>query len=42
MDEGTNAKDMLTNKVVPLNLGFVGVKGRSQADINKGLSVKDG
>ena len=42
MDEGTNAKDMLLNKGVPLKLGYVGVKGRSQGDINRGLSVKDG
>lgn len=42
MDEGTNAKDTLLNKHFKLNLGYVGVKGRSQMDINKGLSVVQG
>lgn len=42
MDEGTNARDMLLGKEIPLNLGYVGIKGRSQADINKGMSVREG
>lgn len=29
MDEGTNAKDTLLNKSIPLNYGYVGIKGRS-------------
>ncbi|ODV84465.1 hypothetical protein CANARDRAFT_29012 [[Candida] arabinofermentans NRRL YB-2248] len=39
MDHGTNALDILTGKVYPLKLGFVGVVNRSQQDIsvNKGL-----
>jgi hypothetical protein len=41
MDEGTNAKDMLLGKVIPLKLGYVGVKGRSQADVNKMMTVKE-
>lgn len=41
MDEGTNAKDMLLGKVIPLKLGYVGVKGRSQADVNKSMTVKE-
>ncbi|KAH0790248.1 Dynamin central region family protein [Histomonas meleagridis] len=34
MDKGTNARDILTNKVYPLKLGFIGVVNRSQQDIN--------
>lgn len=34
MDAGTNALDILTGRVYPLKLGFIGVVGRSQADIN--------
>jgi dynamin 1-like protein len=30
MDRGTNAKRMLTGADVPLRLGYVGVKNRSQ------------
>ena len=29
MDKGTSAKDTLMNKVIPLKLGYVGVKNRS-------------
>ncbi|KAL0210471.1 hypothetical protein RCL1_004907 [Eukaryota sp. TZLM3-RCL] len=45
MDQGTDAMDILTGKVVSLRLGFIGVVNRSQADIvsNKNISdaVKD-
>ena len=34
MDKGTNAKKTLLGQEVPLKLGFVGVKLRSQQDIN--------
>lgn len=39
MDHGTNAFDVLSGKVYPLKLGFIGVVNRSQQDIiqNKGL-----
>jgi hypothetical protein len=30
---------MLLNKEIPLRLGYVGVKGRTQEDINNGMSV---
>lgn len=33
MDHGTNALDILTGKVYPLKLGFIGVVNRSQQDI---------
>lgn len=39
MDRGTNAKRMLMNEEIKLKLGFVGVKGRSQADIQEGMKV---
>ena len=41
MDEGTNAKDILLNNEIKLKYGYVGIKGRSQLDIQKKLSVKD-
>ncbi|CAG7847975.1 Dynamin-related protein DNM1 [Serendipita indica DSM 11827] len=34
MDAGTNAADILTGRVYPLKLGFIGVVNRSQQDIN--------
>lgn len=34
MDKGTDCYDILTNKVLPLRHGFVGVICRSQQDIN--------
>jgi dynamin 1-like protein len=33
MDRGTNALDILTGKIIPLRLGFIGVINRSQEDI---------
>lgn len=39
MDRGTNAKKMLLNEEIPLKMGYVGVKGRSQADIREGMKV---
>ena len=41
MDRGTNAKKMLSGEDIPLNLGYVGVKGRSQADIQDGMKVNE-
>lgn len=40
MDGGTNAKRMLLGQDVPLRLGYVGIKNRSQADINNNMSVQ--
>ncbi|KAM7439843.1 Dynamin-related GTPase protein [Porites harrisoni] len=34
MDEGTDARDILENRVLPLRRGYVGVVNRSQADID--------
>lgn len=39
MDRGTNAKAMLLGHEVPLRLGYVGVKNRSQQDINDKMRV---
>ena len=39
MDRGTDAKNMIMNKESPLALGFVGIKNRSQEDINNKVKV---
>ncbi|KAH9913078.1 dynamin protein dnm1 [Epithele typhae] len=41
MDAGTNALDILTGRVYPLKLGFIGVVNRSQADINNEKPMTD-
>ncbi|PBK99999.1 dynamin protein dnm1 [Armillaria gallica] len=41
MDAGTNALDILTGRVYPLKLGFIGVVNRSQQDINAEKTMKD-
>ena len=42
MDRGTDARALLMNKgEVPLRLGYIGIKNRSQEDIQKGMSVAD-
>lgn len=41
MDAGTNASDILTGRVYPLKLGFIGVVNRSQQDINQSLPMAD-
>eukprot|EP00698_Gefionella_okellyi_P023713 TRINITY_DN8177_c0_g1_i1.p1 TRINITY_DN8177_c0_g1~~TRINITY_DN8177_c0_g1_i1.p1 ORF type:complete len:761 (-),score=225.90 TRINITY_DN8177_c0_g1_i1:40-2274(-) len=40
MDKGTDAMDVLTNRVYPLKLGYVGVVNRSQADINSNKAIR--
>lgn len=42
MDRGTDSFKILNNEEIPLRYGYVGVKGRSQADINSGMSIKEG
>ena len=39
MDRGTDASQMILNKIVHLRLGYVGVKNRSQEDINNKVKV---
>ena len=41
MDEGTDAKSALMNEDIKLRYGYIGVKGRSQAEINSKISVND-
>lgn len=41
MDKGTNAKRMLTGQDIPLRLGYVGIKNRSQQDILDKMTVRD-
>ncbi|VFQ68422.1 unnamed protein product [Cuscuta campestris] len=41
MDRGTNARNFLLGKVIPLRLGYVGVVNRSQEDILMNRSIKD-
>merc|ERR1712038_1791911 len=40
MDEGTDAKDVLENKLLPLRRGYVGVVNRSQKDIEGRKDIK--
>lgn len=39
MDRGTDASKMILNQEIPLKLGFVGIKNRSQEDINNKVKV---
>ena len=41
MDAGTNALDILTGRVYPLKLGFIGIVNRSQHDINTNKTLAD-
>ncbi|KAJ8531622.1 hypothetical protein K7X08_033980 [Anisodus acutangulus] len=41
MDRGTDARNFLLGKVIPLRLGYVGVVNRSQEDIRMNRSIKD-
>lgn len=41
MDAGTHALDVLTGRVYPLKLGFIGVVNRSQRDIDADKSMSD-
>uniref|UniRef100_A0A914NCG6 dynamin GTPase n=1 Tax=Meloidogyne incognita TaxID=6306 RepID=A0A914NCG6_MELIC len=41
MDQGTDAMDVLTGRLVPVKLGIIGIVNRSQADIIANKSIKD-
>lgn len=41
MDHGTNALDILSGRVYPLKLGFIGCVNRSQQDIQGGKALAD-
>lgn len=40
MDEGTDARDILENKLLPLRRGYIGVINRSQKDIEGRKDIK--
>ncbi len=40
MDEGTDARNILENKVLPLRRGYIGVVNRSQKDIQGNKDIK--
>jgi len=40
MDEGTDARDILENKLLPLRRGYIGVVNRSQKDIEGRKDIK--
>jgi hypothetical protein len=39
MDRGTDAAKMISNQEIKLNLGYIGIKNRSQEDINNKVKV---
>ncbi|XP_071713898.1 dynamin-related protein 3A-like [Rutidosis leptorrhynchoides] len=41
MDRGTDARNFLLGKVIPLRLGYIGVVNRSQEDIMLSRTIKD-
>ena len=41
MDEGTDAKDLLTGRIIPVKLGIIGVVNRSQQDIIDCKSIEE-
>mmetsp|Transcript_17925 Transcript_17925/g.36371 ORF Transcript_17925/g.36371 Transcript_17925/m.36371 type:complete len:776 (-) Transcript_17925:35-2362(-) len=42
MDPGTDASDMLNNRIIPLRRGYVGVINRGQRDISQRKSITEG
>lgn len=42
MDQGTDCMDVLSNKVVPLQRGYIAVVNRSQRDIQERLPIRKG
>jgi dynamin 1-like protein len=42
MDAGTDAVDILNNRVIPLRHGYIAVKNRSQKSIQQQASIRDG
>ena len=40
MDEGTDAKDILENRLLPLRRGYIGVVNRGQKDIEGKKDIK--
>jgi len=42
MDPGTDASEMLNNRIIPLRRGYVGVINRGQRDIDNKRSIREG
>lgn len=42
MDPGTDATDVILNKVIPLSKGYIGVVNRGQLDVDTDLSIREG
>ncbi len=42
MDPGTDASEIIMNKVVPLRKGYIGVVNRGQLDVDSDASIRDG
>ena len=42
MDPGTDATEVLSNKLIPLRRGYIAVVNRGQKDINEDLSIREG
>ena len=40
MDQGTDARDILENRLMPLRRGYIGVVNRSQKDIDGKKEIK--
>lgn len=40
MDEGTDAREILENRLLPLRRGYVGIVNRSQKDIDGQKDIK--
>jgi dynamin 1-like protein len=41
MSPGTDAKDMLNGKIIPVKRGIVGVVNRNEEDISEGMTIED-
>jgi len=42
MDEGTDASEILLNRVIPLRRGYIAVVNRGQRDVNADLCIQEG
>jgi len=42
MDPGTDASEIILNKMIPLRQGYIGVVNRGQLDVESDLSIRDG
>ena len=42
MDEGTDCKEILLNKFIPLKLGYIAVKNRSKLDLINNVNIQEG